>query len=330
MTQSPQAFFDVPLAELPAPYQGIYAPEGWQSMVKQGVTAQFLDQAETYHQRYANLPHFRAVLERAFKAAGPIPADAKVLDIGSGGGNSIFPCLEQLPQSQVIATDISDPLLAILRDAVARAPEFQGRVACVAMDATREEHYKADSFDLVLGAAILHHLLDPATAIRAAAKALKKGGKAIFLEPFEPGNAVLRLAYEDIISTHEKRWTQKLPEKAEKLLRALILDYKTRAGRDKSAPHFPHMDDKWLFTRAYFEDVALQAGFDAVKVASLHDASRNFTTQTERNLHLGAALMRDALPRWAWDILARYDNSISNDARQDLVLEGYVILSKAH
>ena len=41
-----------------------------------------------------------------------------------------------------------------------------------------------ESFDLVTGAAILHHLIDPSRALVAAHRALKPGGFAMFFEPF--------------------------------------------------------------------------------------------------------------------------------------------------
>jgi len=54
-----------------------------------------------------------------------------------------------------------------------------------------------------MGGAILHHLLNPEKAIKGAYRALKKGGYAIFFEPFENGNSILELAYSEILEKTE-------------------------------------------------------------------------------------------------------------------------------
>ncbi len=53
------------------------------------------------------------------------------------------------------------------------------------------------TFDLVSGVACLHELDDPDLVLAAAARALRPGGYAVFLAPFD-GHGVLRLAYERI------------------------------------------------------------------------------------------------------------------------------------
>ena len=45
--------------------------------------------------------------------------------------------------------------------------------------------------DLAVGAAILHHILDPAKVLASCHRALKPGGWAIFFEPFEAGNTIV-------------------------------------------------------------------------------------------------------------------------------------------
>src|SRR5207244_8311540 len=83
-----------------------------------GVTAQFLEEAGTYHQRYTAHGYFRNLIEAAVRRAGIGEVHA-VLDLGSGSGNSVVPALELFPTADIVAVDISPQLLAILKQFVA-------------------------------------------------------------------------------------------------------------------------------------------------------------------------------------------------------------------
>lgn len=65
---------------------------------------------------------------------------------------------------------------------------------CVGTDAMNN-YFRPDSFDMVVGGAILHHPLDGTKALAAAYRALKPGGVALFLEPFE-GLAIVRVIFD--------------------------------------------------------------------------------------------------------------------------------------
>ena len=41
-----------------------------------------------------------------------------------------------------------------------------------------------------------------------------------------------------------------------------------------------------------------------------------------------AQLPETALPGWAWEVVARYDQTFSIDMKMDLVIEGAVIVTK--
>jgi len=115
--------FAEPLADLgerdPA-LRGILAPLGYAPGEVRGVTAQFLEHAADYAARYGNVAHFRVMLDDALARLDPPVVPRVVLDIGSGAGNSVLPLLDRFPDAFVVATDISAPLLAILRDHLAR------------------------------------------------------------------------------------------------------------------------------------------------------------------------------------------------------------------
>ena len=148
---------------------------------------------------------------------------------------------------RIVSSDISPQLLAILRDQVSEAD--RKRLMIMAMDAS-EDHFVEGSFDLAVGTAILHHILDPSDTIGACYQGLKPGGHAIFFEPFEAGHFVLRLLYEQLL---ERKNELKISGEVAEVLRRLILDCHVRKGSDKSAEICELLDDKWLFTREYFE-----------------------------------------------------------------------------
>lgn len=323
----PQQYFSEPLTPLVEPGSRdparVLVPSSEIGRDRIGVTSQFLEQADDYHRKYTDTAYFRFLLAKAIETCGLELAAPVILDIGSGSGNSVFPCLELFESPRIIATDISPNLLKILALHVEKIGCSE-QVVPVCMDATRDL-YRADSFDLVVGAAILHHLINPEDALVAACRALKKGGHAIFFEPFEAGNAVLRLAYAEILRQSETGCALE-PEVA-RVLAALVLDTEVRSGTDKSDEIFGRIDDKWLFTRHYIEEIAARSNVSDVTIYPLHGTESPFSEQTRTNLRLAAGLAPEALDAWAWDILEFYDSAFSADLKSDLMIEGAIILT---
>jgi SAM-dependent methyltransferase len=322
--------FEVPLRDLGginAQLEGILCPEPEVGVEKVGITQQFLSDAATYHSRYSNSAHFCRLFEQALIAADiTIQPNMTVLDIGTGSGtNTIQPCLTLFEGCRIVATDLSPDLLRILRHYVV-GQRLGERIVCVCTDAMNN-YFKPASFDLVVGAAILHHLLDPLCALVAAHRALKPGGIAFFFEPFE-GLAVLRVAF-NLILERATREAVSLDQDAAKLLAAMSLDYATRAGSDKTAPHFKHMDDKWLFTRAWLEGASRQAGFSTLTIVRHASHVTLFRDYTVELLRLGANLTPDALPLWAWETIGQFDEGFSSEMKADLLLEGTIVLRKS-
>lgn len=321
------ALFSVPLVDLgegDARFAGILTPTPELAQRPTGITAQFLENAEAYHQRFSNSAYFRLLIEQAL-AATPLATRAPlILDLGSGSGNSVWPCLELFAQAQVVATDLSPNLLSILRDHAASRGADAARLTTVCMDATRD-YYAADRFDFAVGAAILHHLIDPVAALAAVHRALKPGGIALFFEPFENGNALLMLAYEDLIA---EAATQPLREDVLAFLKRMVHDFRVRSAIRPEQPGFAELDDKWIFTKRWFERAAAKCGYRELIIEPLHDLDRPFANQTRANLNMGLGLPPEALPDWAWARIDRLDQAFSPDLRADLLIEGRVVLRK--
>ncbi len=311
-------------------FSGILMPAEDVGAAKIGITKQFLQEAWVYHERYSATPYFRWLIEQATK--GRLAREPSiVLDIGSGSGNSVLPLLDLFPKARVVATDLSENLLAILRDHLGADSEKRSRVSLVCLDATSAD-YVEGAVDLVVGAAVLHHLLDPAECVRRACHALSPNGTAIFFEPFEAGNAILRLAYERILARNADGSIVPLSGAATHTLRALIQDYVVRAGSDKSAPIFRDLDDKWLFTHAFFKGVIAPLGGYDLEIEPINLSDDCFTRQTLTNLRLSLGLSEEAvmraLPEWAWNILRETDAAISDELKKDLPIEARITISR--
>jgi tRNA (cmo5U34)-methyltransferase len=88
-------------------------------------------------------------------AAATTPHARHVLDVGCGGGNYTLKLLESLPNLDATLIDLSQPMLDRARERVSRATA--GRITTIQAD-IREVKLLDGEFDIVLAAAVLHHL----------------------------------------------------------------------------------------------------------------------------------------------------------------------------
>lgn len=111
-------------------------------------------------------------------------------------------------------------------------------------------------------------------------------------------------------------------------MRAMVADINARRGTDKSAIRFRYMDDKWLFTRTYLQEVAERVGFRSINVIAQSTGSDAFRKHVEQNLQSGRDLGPEALPEWAWRRIEQLDNSFSPEMKSDLVISGVIVIQK--
>src|SRR6516165_9943548 len=88
-------------------------------------------------------------------AATTTPQARHVLDVGCGAGNYTLKLLESLPDLDATLIDLSQPMLDRARERVSRATS--GRITTIQAD-IREARLADGEFDIVLAAAVLHHL----------------------------------------------------------------------------------------------------------------------------------------------------------------------------
>ncbi len=319
--------FAEPLIELgtetPA-FAGIYTPKSFHGATKVGVTSQFLENAEQYHKSYFDTSYWNFLLGNALDAAGSPGPPKRIIDIGSGSGNSVIPLADRFPHAEILATDISPQLLAILRDYLRKRTDGDERFGLVCVDAMAA-NYQAEVADLAVGAAILHHILEPERVLASCFRALAPGGWAIFFEPLEAGNALLKLTYRRIFceASAAERATPGF-----RFIERMLEDYKRRE-RPSSDPMYRELDDKWMFTRTYFDRLRAKQGWSELITYALNVSPTGLRDQATVHLRLGAGLTADALPTWAWSIIDETDAGVSDDLRRELAQESAVLLRKS-
>lgn len=109
-------------------------------------------------------------------AAAATPHARHVLDVGCGAGNYTLKLLERLPNLDVTLIDLSQPMLDRAKERVGRATT--GSIKAVQGD-IREIELPDQGFDIVLAAAVLHHLRTDAEwrdVFTAFHRALRPGG----------------------------------------------------------------------------------------------------------------------------------------------------------
>jgi SAM-dependent methyltransferase len=307
----------------PTAASGVWSIEG--DVLEATISEQFTAGAGDYHARYGSSRHFEKMYRKALAAGVESPDSPLILDFGSGSGvNSIVPCFTLFPGARQVATDLSGDLLAIL----ARYSADMGlsdRLACVVMDAMGDRAAPG-RFDLVTGSAILHHLTRPRDGLEAAARALKPGGKAIFMEPFD-GYGLLRLAYERILAEAALRGDPLAPD-VERVLRAMIADITARTLPDPTSAAFAALDDKWLFSRERLDAAGRASGFADVQFIPHNDHETLYRDMAFVQLRLGTGLSDLTLPDWALAVLDGMDAALPGPVKRLLMLEGTVVFTK--
>src|SRR3954471_5010420 len=200
-------------------------------------------------------PGRQLVVAKLRKAlGGPIRRFDRALEIGAGTGYFSLNLMRAGLIGELVATDISQGMLDELA-ASARGLGLEVETACT--EAERLP-FDDDSFDLVFGHAVLHHLPDLDAAFREFRRVLRPGGRIAFCgEPSHHGDRLAALPKRAAMA-------------AAPYWRRLLGVGRRVDGFDdvEAVEHgLEHVVDVHAFTPDQLEGVATRAGFEAVRVS---------------------------------------------------------------
>jgi ubiquinone/menaquinone biosynthesis C-methylase UbiE len=223
------------------------------------------------------------------KALGHEPRRyARALEIGAGTGYFSLNLLRAGVVGEAVATDISPGMLGKLERS---AEELGLRVETAACEAA-ELPFEDDSFELVFGHAVLHHLPDLDAAFREFGRVLSPGGVMAFCgEPSYHG---------DRIAAWPKRGANALAPLWRALMRAAPRPANGNGNGCGEEDQLEQLVDVHAFTPAELVHHAEAAGFERVRVSGEELAASLFGW-ANRTLEASA----DPLDvPWAWRVYA--------------------------
>jgi SAM-dependent methyltransferase len=222
------------------------------------------------------------VLVKVDKAIGHRPDGwRRSLEIGAGTGYFTLNLLRAGMITEATCSDISPGMLATLR---ANAERLGLEVRTEQVDAERLP-FADESFDLVLGHAVLHHIPDLERAFAEFSRVLAPGGTVLFAgEPSRYGDRLARV-----------------PKRAAGALAPL---WRRALGARAAAPHDEHVPDAALegfvdvhaFSPGELARAARSAGFADVRITG-EELLANWFGWTNRTLE--ATAEPEDVP-WAW------------------------------
>ena len=224
------------------------------------------------------------------KALGREPARySRALEIGAGTGYFSLNLLRAGVIGQAVATDISPGMLERLERSAARLGLPVETAACEAS----ELPFGDDSFDLVFGHAVLHHVPDLNASFREFRRVLRPGGVVAFCG--EPSH------YGDRIAAWPKRGANALAPLWRALMGAGPRPSKGNGNGGRSEEdRLEQVGDVHAFTPAELSAHAEDAGFEGVRVSGEELAASLFGW-ANRTLEASA----DPLDvPWAWRVYA--------------------------
>src|SRR5437899_3971005 len=291
-----------------------------------GVTLQFTSDAKTYRERYFERLDFVELLDRCLRLAGADRAQPlRVLDIGSGGGSSVFAACRLLPHAEIFASDISPQLLRLLAEFAETHEELRGRIKTFRFD-LHHRMFGPEEFDLVIGAAILHHLLDPWAALVNVARSLKRGGRTILVAPLEPGSLVLSAIYGRVLCVLDG--LRQGDGELARLMRTFRLDIQSRLGVPVEKPWTARLDDKWVFDEPYLIELARDLGLERVEVhpaqaqlANVFEGAFVSVLADSGNRHL-------PVPAEVIECVREFDRGITAELKARLCPTGIIVFTK--
>ena len=156
--------------------------------------------------------------ERLIKA---LPHGARILDVGSGGGQHAVQIAQTRPDLQVVGVDVSSTMVR-RSQALARRANVAERAQFALGDA-RALRFDAEAFDAVYCAGPLKQVDDKSRVLRECHRVLRPGGRLLAMDVNRG------CSYEDVLSFVHRT---PLPEPGRRLLKVYFSAYVARQSLD--------------------------------------------------------------------------------------------------
>jgi ubiquinone/menaquinone biosynthesis C-methylase UbiE len=200
------------------------------------------------------------------EAAIPDLRQATILEIGCGLGG-LTAALAQSPRivdSDIYAFDHS--LRSLYQAKKLIRPEHENRVHLSTQDASRLA-LPENSFTLILGSAVLHHLSDYCRFLAECYRLLRPKGVAVFAEPFVEGyfwpSFLLRLAIEELN-------LQDLDGPEFGMCRTILENTSYRVQNEGNLSVLDSLTDKHYFQEGALSSAAREIGFRSIRFSNLN------------------------------------------------------------
>ena len=313
------------LGSVNASFDNIFSPGYSDSEIGDHIHDVFLAKVDDYLAfcpiDRAAIDHWKNLICTALGSDVVVRGGLDIVDIGSGGGTSVFPMAELTPASHVIATDLSIPLLLQIRRVALR--EGYTNLALVQMNA--EDMIFADAqADIVMGANILHHALSLPGVFAEVRRILKPGGVAVFWEPFEDGGQLIAGIF-DLWMEMDHYRTEHLQAEVVSAMRAFTVDLQRRVGRSKPAGVLQTLDDKWWFSKQHIADLACGAEFSQCNIRNIYGSHNVIQNMTDHELRRWGFSL-DSVPLWAREKLLAVQSRFSDDYLQGHPFSASVVM----
>lgn len=212
------------------------------------------------------------VLTKAKKVLGRDPGHyPRALEIGTGTGYFGINMMLTGLVDELVATDISEGMLGAVERTAGRLGLGE-RVSTLHTEA-EEMPLEDESFDLIFGHAVLHHLPDLDASFREFMRLLKPGGRvAFFGEPSRIGDSLAR---------YPKNFALKAAPLWRRALK--VREPEPVAWAEDDGHSVEHLVDVHAFVPDDLIDIARRAGFDGVRVTG-EELLANWFGWTNRTL----------------------------------------------
>jgi len=301
---------------------GLLATRGIVQSGVSGIGTQFREDAAVYEARYSVNNKRRSIALGLAGSDATLPDTIVALDIGCGPGDSTIALLEMFDNAHVYSTDLSPEMLMLL---VAKAKQLgiSDKITPFVADAS-SVNLANESFDLIVGSSMIHHLMEPDIFLDRSLQSLKPNGIALFYEPFQAGHIVLRTILASIVEIAPYR--SGLSAQRTKFFRDYIYTIDVMCSEDRDPSSYASFDDKFMFATATFRKAA-ERNNCRIAITPTNPPENTFALKLQDLLRQGLG-DTDPLPDWCNKLITNTDLAVSKSARNELLIEACITFTR--